>query len=48
VINAVYDAVGSYKPAFIVCAILMATIFVLMQYVISVSRKERTKVTFNV
>ena len=39
VINGVSDAVGSYKPAFAICVVVMASIFVLMQYVISATNK---------
>lgn len=40
-INAVRDIMGSYKPAFLVCTVVMALIFVLMQYVITVTNKMK-------
>lgn len=44
VINLCYDKFGSYRYAFGICAMVMAVIFVLMQYVISVSHKERKNI----
>ena len=44
VINLCYDAFGSYRSAFGICAVIMAVIFVLMQYVITVSHKARKNI----
>lgn len=42
-INFVYDKVGTYKPAFPVCAILMVVVTIAMQFVMKAARKERKK-----
>lgn len=40
-INFVYDKVGTYKPAFPVCAILMVIVTVVQQIVLKAAEKER-------
>jgi len=40
-INGIRDIMGSYKPAFLICTVVMTLIFVLMQYVIGVTNKMK-------
>jgi len=40
-INIFHDCYDSYKPAFVVCACIMICVFMIMQYVVSASRKEK-------
>jgi len=40
VMNLCFDAFGSYNPAFVVCAFLMAAVLVTMNFVITASRKQ--------
>lgn len=43
VINGFYDVFSSYKPAFVVCAFIMAAVFCVTQYVISAAGKVRSE-----
>ena len=44
VINLCYDVFGSYRPAFGICTVAMAAVFVLIQYVIGITNKMKHSV----
>ena len=44
IMNKVFDSYGTYKPMFIVCAILMLIITLTTQYIISAAHKKRMQV----
>ena len=43
-LNLCYDIFGSYKYALIVCAVLMAVVLLILQFVISAAKKTKNKV----
>jgi len=40
-INSVFDRIGTYRPAFLVCAVLMLMVTVILQFVMKATGKER-------
>ncbi len=42
--NWVFDKFGTYKPMFLVCAVLMAVVTIVFQFIISSSHKDRQKI----
>ena len=40
-INSVFDRIGTYRPAFLVCAVIMLTVTVILQFVMNAAGKER-------
>ena len=43
--NLCYDMFGTYKPMLIACAVIMAVVTVVLQFVISKAHKVRAEVT---
>ena len=44
IVNLCFDKIGTYKPILIVCAAIMLTVTVVMQFVISKAHKIRAEV----
>lgn len=42
--NWVFDAFGSYNPMFIVCAVLMAAVTIIFQFILTAAQKDRREI----